>query len=94
MSPMNEPWQQRDYLVFEATSAPVPAYACHATKHGEVWHVRADNVTAAAKVVMAVTGRVGKYAVVPATIVELASPLGVDLIQIVADTPHRGGNDG
>ena len=83
-------WTQRDFLVFEATGEPVPAYTCFFTEHSCIWHVRAQDEVAAAKVVAGVTRRVRKYAVLEVTIVDLAGDsLGTDLIDEVADTPHR-----
>jgi hypothetical protein len=84
-------WTKRDFLVFEATGEPVPAYTCFFTEHSCIGHVRAEDEVAAAKVIAGVTGRVRKYAVVEVTMVDLAagSPLGQDLIGEVADTPHR-----
>ncbi len=84
-------WTKRDFLVFEATGEPVPAYTCFFTEHRCIGQVRADDEVAAAKVVAGVTGRVRKYAVVEVTMVDLADadPLGADLLGEVADTPHR-----
>jgi hypothetical protein len=84
-------WEQRDFLVFEATGEPVPAYTCFFTAHSCIGHVRAADEVAAAKVVAGVTGRVRKYAVVEVAMVDLAGadPLAADLIGQVADTPHR-----
>jgi hypothetical protein len=84
-------WTKRDFLVFEATGEPVPAYTCFFTEHSCIGHVRAEDEVAAAKVIAGVTGRVRKYAVVEVTMVDLAAgnPLGHDLIGEVADTPHR-----
>jgi hypothetical protein len=84
-------WMQHDYLVYEATGDPVPAYTCFFTEHTCVGHVRAEDPVAAAKVITGVTGRVGRYAVVEVTVVDLAAPdpHGYDLVAHVADTPHR-----
>lgn len=84
-------WRQRDFLVFEATAEPVPAYTGFFTAHTCIGHVRAEDELAAATVVAGVTGRVRKYAVVEVTMVDLAGrdPLGHDLVADVADTPHR-----
>jgi len=84
-------WTQRDFLVFEATGEPVAAYTCFLTEHSCIGHVRAQDEVAAAKVVAGVTGRVRRYAVVEVTMVDLAGgdSLGTDLIDEVADTPHR-----
>ena len=83
-------WMQRDYLVFEATGEPVPAYTCFFTEHTCVGHVRADDEVAACKVVAGVTGRVSRYAVLEVTVVDLgADPLASDLVDEVADMPHR-----
>lgn len=84
-------WTKRDFLVFEATGEPVPAYTCFFTEHTCIGHVRAEDEVAAAKVVAGATGRVGKYAVLEVTMVDLAEadPLGGDLLGEVADTPHR-----
>jgi hypothetical protein len=84
-------WMQKDYLVFEATADPVPAYTCFFTDHDCVGHVRAEDEVAAARVITGVTGRVGKYAVVEVTIVDLAAPdpQGRDLLADVAAQPHR-----
>lgn len=83
-------WMQRDYLVFEATGDPVPAYTCFFTGHTCIGHVRARDETGAAKAIAGVTGRVGKYVVIEATVVDLASGLpGHDLLADVASTPHR-----
>jgi hypothetical protein len=84
-------WTMRDFLVFEATGEPVPAYTCFFTEHECIGHVRAADEVAAAKVIAGVTGRVRKYAVLEVTMVDLAAgnPLGNDLIGEVADTPHR-----
>ena len=46
---MND-WTQRDFLVFEATGEPVPAYTCFFTEHTCIGHVRAEDEVAAAKV--------------------------------------------
>ena len=59
---MND-WTQRDFLVFEATGEPVPAYTCFFTEHRCIGHVRADDEVAAAKAVAGATGRVRKYVV-------------------------------
>lgn len=87
---MND-WTQRDFLVFEATGDPEPAYTCFFTEHSCVGHVRAADEVAAAKAVAGATGRVRRYAVVEVTMVDLAAadPLGRDLLGEVADTPHR-----
>ena len=87
---MND-WQQRDFLVFEATGEPVPAYTCFFSAHACVGHVRAEDEVGAAKVVAGVTARVGRYAVVEVAIVDLAAadPTGRDVLAEVADTPHR-----
>lgn len=84
-------WTQRDFLVFEATGEPVPAYTCFFTEHRCIGHVRAEDEVAAAKVVAGVTGRVRRYAVLEVTMVDLAEadPLGGDLLGEVADMPHR-----
>lgn len=84
-------WMLRDYLVFEASEEPVPAYTCFFTPHSCVGHVRAEDEVGAAQVVAGLTGRVRKYAVVDVTVVDLgsASPQGRDLIDDVGDTPHR-----
>jgi hypothetical protein len=84
-------WTLRDYLVFEATGDPVPAYTCFFTEHTLVGHVRAEDEVAAAQVVAGVTGRVCRYAVVEVTTVDLAAPApnGGDVVTDVADTPHR-----
>lgn len=84
-------WTKRDFLVFEATSEPVPAYTCFFTEHSCIGHVRADDEVAAAKAVAGATGRVRRYAVVEATMVDLAGadPLGGDLLGELADMPHR-----
>jgi hypothetical protein len=88
--PMSD-WMQRDYLVFEATGGPVPAYTCFFTEHTCIGHVRAEDEVAAAKVVTGVTGRLGKYAVLEVTVVDLAAadPLGCDMVAEVADLRHR-----
>jgi hypothetical protein len=86
---MND-WTQRDFLVFEATGDPVPAYTCFFTEHTCVGHVRAEDEVAAARVVAGVTERVGTYAVLEVTMVDLAGdPLGRDVVGEVADMPHR-----
>lgn len=84
-------WGRRDFLVFEATGEPVPAYTCFFTEHSCIGHVRAEDEVAAAKAVAGATGRVRRYAVVEVTMVDLGGqdPLGQDLIGEVADTPHR-----
>lgn len=84
-------WALRDYLVFEATGEPRPAYSCFFTEHTLVGHVRAEDEVAAAQVVAGVTGRVRKYAVVEVTTVDLAAPepQGRDVVGDVTDTPHR-----
>jgi hypothetical protein len=86
---MND-WARRDFLVFEATAEPVAAYTCFFTEHRCIGHVRAEDEVAAAKAVAGATDRVRKYAVVEATIVDLAGadPLGSDLSEI-GGTPHR-----
>jgi hypothetical protein len=84
-------WMQHDYLVYEATGEAVPAYTCFFTEHTCIGHVRAEDPVAAAKVITGVTGRVGRYAVIEVTVVDLAAPdpHGYDLVAHVADTPHR-----
>jgi hypothetical protein len=84
-------WTQRDFLVFEATGEPVPAYTCFFTEHTCVGHVRAEDEVGAAKVAAGVTGRVRKYAVIEVAMVDLGAgdPLGGDLLSDVAGTPHR-----
>lgn len=82
-------WTQRDFLVFEATGKPVPAYTCFFTEHTCIGHVRAADEVAAAKVIAGVTERVGRYAVLEVTMVDLADPMGHDLFGAVANTPHR-----
>lgn len=84
-------WTHRDFLVFEASGDPVPAYTCFFTEHACIGHVRAEDEVAACKVITGVTGRVGRYAVVEVTIVDLAAadPLGRDIIADVAATSHR-----
>ncbi|MEA2151387.1 MAG: hypothetical protein QOD69_3217 [Solirubrobacteraceae bacterium] len=87
---MND-WMQKDYLVFEATADPVPAYTCFFTEQACIGHVRAEDEVAAARVITGVTDRVGRYAVVEVTIVDLAAPdpQGSDLVAAVAGQPHR-----
>lgn len=85
---MND-WAKRDFLVFEASGEPVPAYTCFFTAHSCIGHVRAEDEVAAAKVVAGVTERVGRYAVVEVTMVDFATPTGRDLFTQVANTPHR-----
>jgi hypothetical protein len=86
---MND-WMQKDYLVFEATAEPVPAYTCFFTEHNCVGHVRAEDEVGAARVITGVTGRVGRYAVLEVTIVDLgADPQGADLVALVAGQRHR-----
>jgi hypothetical protein len=53
--------------------------------------VRAEDPVAAAKVITGVTGRVGRYAVVDVTVVDLAAPdpAGYDLVSAVGDMRHR-----
>jgi hypothetical protein len=84
-------WTHRDYLVFEATGDPVPAYTCFFTEHTCIGHVRAEDEVAACMVVAGVTGRLRKYAVLEVTVVDLAAadPLGCDIVAEVAGTPHR-----
>lgn len=84
-------WLQKDYLVFEASADPVPAYTCFFTEHACIGHVRAEDEVAAAKVITGVTGRVGRYAVVKVTIVDLGAPDpdGSDLVIDVGGQPHR-----
>jgi hypothetical protein len=84
-------WLQKDYLVFEASADPVPAYTCFFTEHACVGHVRAEDEVAAAKVATGVTGRVGRYAVVEVTVVDLAAPdpSGSDLVGDISGQPHR-----
>jgi hypothetical protein len=83
-------WMQKDYLVFEGTGDPVPAYTCFFTEHRCVGHVRAVDEVAAARVITGVTGRVGRYAVLEVTIVDLgADPQRGDLVADVAGQPHR-----
>jgi hypothetical protein len=89
--PAIKDWTQRDYLVFEATGEPVPAYTCFFASHTCLGHVRAEDEVAASKVIAGVTGRVGTYAVIEVRMVDLAAgdPLGHDVVAEVADTPHR-----
>jgi hypothetical protein len=84
-------WTHRDYLVFEATGDPVPAYTCFFTEHACIGHVRAEDEVAACKVIAGVTGRLRKYAVLEVTVVDLAAadPLGCDIVAEVAGTPYR-----
>jgi hypothetical protein len=84
-------WTHRDYLVFEATGDPEPAYTCFFTEHTCIGHVRAEDEVAACKVIAGVTGRLRKYAVLEVTVVDLAAadPLGCDVVAEVAGTPHR-----
>jgi hypothetical protein len=84
-------WLQKDYLVFEASAEPVPAYTCFFTEHACIGHVRAEDEVAAAKVITGVTGRVGRYAVIEVTVVDLGAPDpdGSDLLGYVAGLPHR-----
>jgi hypothetical protein len=84
-------WLQKDFLVFEATGDPVPAYTCFFTEHACIGHVRAEDEVAAAKVITGVTGRVGRYAVLEVTIVDLGAPdpQGTDIVADVLGLPHR-----
>ncbi len=80
----------RDFLVFEATGDPQPAYTCFLTEHGDPKHVRAEDEVAAAKVVCGMTGRVRKYAVLEVAIIDLAArPHGDDIVTEVQNTPPR-----
>jgi hypothetical protein len=87
---MND-WERRDFLVFEASGEPEPAYTCFFTEHRCIGHVRAEDEVAAAKAVAGVTGRVRKYAVVEATMVDLAAAGGLcpDLVSEIGGGPHR-----
>jgi hypothetical protein len=87
---MND-WTRRDFLVFEAIGEPEAAYTCFFTEHRCIGHVRAEDEVAAAKVVAGVTGRVRRYAVIEATMVDLAGadPLGPDLVSELGGGPHR-----
>jgi hypothetical protein len=53
--------------------------------------VGAEDEVAAAKVITGVTGRVGRYAVLEVTIVDLGAPdpYGTDLVAQIGDLPHR-----
>ncbi|HUR86438.1 MAG TPA: hypothetical protein VMY78_13940 [Solirubrobacteraceae bacterium] len=84
-------WNQKDYLVFEATGEPVPAYTCFFTEHTCIGHVRAEDPVAACKAITYVTGRVRTYAVVDVTIVDLGAPdpLTGDIVDTTAEMPHR-----
>jgi hypothetical protein len=84
-------WMQKDFLVFEATAEAVPAYTCFFTEHACIGHVRAEDEVAAAKVITGVTGRVGRYAVLEVTIVDLGAPdpQGHDVVADVLGLPHR-----
>lgn len=82
-------WWHRDFLVFEATADPIPAYTTFLTGHTLVGQVRAENEVAAAKVVAGATGRVGKYAVIEVAIVDLAAD-GVDVVAVVDGMGPRG----
>jgi hypothetical protein len=69
----------RDYLVFEVDGEPVPAYTCFFHRYACVGGVRATDPVDACKVIAGVTGRVGKYAVIEAAIVDLtADEYGID----------------
>lgn len=81
-------WEQRDWIVFQAAGAPIPAYTCLAQPTTGPWIVRAADELAAAKVVCGITGAVREYAVLPVAVVDLAAN-DSDVIADVADTPHR-----
>jgi hypothetical protein len=87
---MND-WERRDFLVFEATGEPEPAYTCFFTEHRCVGHVRAEDEVAAAKAVAGVTGRVRRYVVIEATMVDLvgADALVPDQAGDAGGGPHR-----
>jgi hypothetical protein len=71
----------RDYLVFEVDGEPVPAYTCFFDPYACIGGVRAADPVDAAKVVAGVTGRVRKYAVIEAAIVDLtADDYGIDAL--------------
>jgi hypothetical protein len=85
---MMSDWDKKDYLVFEKSAKPIPAYTTFLTGYNLVGHVRAVDEEAASKVAAGVTGRVKKYAVLEVTIIDLAAD-EINVIKVVGDQKHR-----
>jgi hypothetical protein len=84
-----EDWKKKDWLVFETSERPIHAYDGFSEKFGlPPKHVRAKDEEAAAKIVMGVTGRISKYAIIEATIIDLAANNN-SLVDEIINTPHR-----
>jgi hypothetical protein len=84
-----EDWQNKDWMVFETSERPIHAYNGFSEKFGLApKYVRAKDEDAAAKVVMGVTGRIGRYAVIEATIIDLSANNN-NVVDEVQNMPHR-----
>lgn len=81
-----------NWLVFEQMpNERYPAYSCFASRYYAPWHVQAQDEDQAARTVAGVTRRVGIYAVVPATIIDLAAgdPRGTEINDLVPQGPRQ-----
>ncbi len=79
-------WLDRDWLVVELRDTGIQAYSTIARETVRpAHHVRAPDELAAAKVVAGLTSRVGRYAVVPVSLIDLAANNN----DLLAERPHR-----
>lgn len=79
-----------DWLVFRL-GEDIEAYKCFAQEAQSVHRVttETDDPVEAAKIVLGVTGRIARYAVIPACVVDLRTIDGFETLQLDFDPPHR-----